>query len=86
MQLPPFAAIVPQVLALTLNGGVAAGAVVNQIGAGLGLTSVMLWEELTASADTCPKLSDCGYAFIFGATPRPFSLTVCDPNSALLFT
>ena len=42
VQVPPFAAIVSHVLALTLNGGVAAGAVVNEIGAGLLLTSVML--------------------------------------------
>ena len=42
VQLPPFAAIVPHVLALTLNGGVAAGAVVNEIGAGLRSTSVTL--------------------------------------------
>src|SRR5208282_4748931 len=42
VQVPPFAAIVSHVLALTLNGGVAAGAVVNEIGAGLVLTSVML--------------------------------------------
>lgn len=38
------------------------------------------------STDTWPKLSDCGCAFIFGATPWPLSLTVCDPNEALLFT
>ena len=42
VQVPGFAAIAPHVLALTLNGGVAAGAVVNEIGAGLRLTSVTL--------------------------------------------
>jgi hypothetical protein len=41
---------------------------------------------LTLSAGTGPKFSDCGFAFIPGATPLPFSLTVCDPNEALLFT
>ncbi len=44
VQVPPFAAMVPQVLAVTLtaNGGVAAGAVVKEIGVALSLTSVML--------------------------------------------
>jgi len=42
VQVPPFAAIVSHVFAATLNGGVAAGAVGNEIGAGPGLTSVML--------------------------------------------
>lgn len=42
VQVAPFAAIVPHVLAVTLNGGVAAGAVVNEIGAGLRLTRVTL--------------------------------------------
>lgn len=42
VQRPPFAATVWQVFALTLNGGVAAGAVANETGAGLSLTTVML--------------------------------------------
>ena len=42
VQMPPLGAIVVQVLALTLNGGVAAGAVVNVMGAGLSLISVAL--------------------------------------------
>jgi len=86
VQVPPFAAIVSHVLALTLNGGVAAGAAVNEIGNGLLLTSVMLCGELTASTGTCPKASDFGLAFIFGARPLPFSLTLCSPSEALLFT
>lgn len=85
VQVPPFAAIVWQVLALTLNGGVAAGAVVSETGAGLSLTTVMLWEELTASADTGPKLSDFGRVFIFAARPLPLSLTIRIPDRALLF-
>jgi hypothetical protein len=85
VQVPPSAAMVSQVLALTLNGGVAAGAVVNKIGAGLRLTSVMLWEGLTASGDTGPKLNVFGFTRIFGARPLPFSFTVSNPNEALLF-
>src|SRR6266436_7136595 len=42
VHVPPFAAIVVHVLAVTLNGGVAAGAVFNDIAAGLSLISVML--------------------------------------------
>src|ERR1700722_16434307 len=38
MQVPPFGAILLQVFAVTLNGGVAAGAGVNAIDAGLSLT------------------------------------------------
>ena len=38
VQLPPFGASVPQVLAVTLKGGVAAGAELNEIGEGLSLT------------------------------------------------
>src|SRR5580704_16690770 len=49
VHVPPFGAIVLQVFAVTLNGGVAAGAVVNVIGAGLSLTMVMVCGELTAS-------------------------------------
>jgi hypothetical protein len=79
------AARVSQVLAVTLNGGVAAGAVANEIGAGLSLTSVMLSEGLTASADTRAKLNELVLTLNFGATPLPLSLTVCDPNIALLF-
>jgi len=41
---------------------------------------------LTLSALTGPKFNDCGFAFILGATPLPFSLTVREPNEALLFT
>lgn len=74
-----------QVFAVTLNGGVAAGAAVNVIGVGLSLTSVMLCAELTASADTASKLSDFGCVFIFGATPFPLSLIARTPYSALLF-
>jgi len=84
VQVPPFGAIVSQVLAVTLNGGVAAGAVVNEIGAALSLTSVTLCAELTASADTCPRLIDFG-VFSFGARPLPFSLIVRTPYEALLF-
>ena len=84
VQVPPFGAIVLQVFAVTLNGGVAAGAVVNDIGAGLSLTMVMLRGELTASADVCSKLSELGFVFIFGATPLPFSLIARTPYLALL--
>lgn len=58
----------------------------NEIGAGLSLTSVMLWAELTASTDTGSKLTDFGCAFIFGASPLPFSLIARTPNLALLFS
>jgi len=81
---PPFGAIVVQVFAVTLNGGVAAGAVVNEIGAGLSLTTVMLWGELTASGDVCSKLNDLGFVFIFGAKPLPFNLIARTPYFALL--
>lgn len=84
VQVPPFGAILLQVFAVTLNGGVAAGAVVNVIDAGLSLTTVMLWGELTASVEVCSKLSDLGFVFIFGAMPLPFSLTDRTPNLALL--
>ena len=47
VHVPPLGAIVSQVFAVTLNGGVAAGAAVNVIGVGLSLTSVMLCAELT---------------------------------------
>ena len=86
VQVPPFAAIVVHVLAVTLNGGVAAGAVVNEIGDGLSLMIVMLLAELTASAETGSKLSDFGCALIFGATPLPFSLIARTPYLALLFS
>jgi hypothetical protein len=86
VHVPPFAAIVVHVFAVTLNGGVAAGAVVNEIGAGLSLTRVMLWAELTASADTGSKFNDFGCAFIFAATPLPFSMIARTPNFALLFS
>ena len=57
----------------------------NDIGAGLSLTTVMVRGELTASTDVCSKLSDLGFVFIFGATPLPFSLIARTPNLALLF-
>src|ERR1700678_988692 len=86
VQVPPFGAIVSQVLAVTLNGGVAAGAVENEIGAGLSLMSIMLSAELTASTGTGSKLSAFGRAFIFAARPLPpLSSIVRKPNSALLF-
>lgn len=86
VQVPPFGASVPQVFAVTLNGGVAAGAVVNVIGDGLGLLSVMLKGELTLPVDTFPKASVFGLAFIVGAIPLPLRTTICLPDSALLFT
>jgi hypothetical protein len=74
-----------QVLAVTLNGGVAAGAVVNEMGAGLSLISVILWPTLTASADTGAKFNDFGFALIFAPTPLPFSLIRRTPYLASLF-
>jgi hypothetical protein len=85
VQLPPFGAKVPQVFAVTLNGGVAAGADVNEIGFGVSLTIVTLCEELTASGDTGSKLSDFGFAFTLGARPLPFRMIARVPYSALLF-
>jgi hypothetical protein len=85
VQVPPFGAIARHVFAVTLNGGVAAGAVVNEIGAGLSLTTVMVCGELTASADVCSKLSDLGLVVILGARPLPFSLIARTPNWASLF-
>src|SRR5258708_21565984 len=79
VHVPPFAAIVVHVLTVTLNGGVAAGAVVNEIGSGRSLTSVMLWAELTASTDTGSKLNDFCCALIFAGKPFPFTLILCTP-------
>src|SRR5258708_16499408 len=73
VQVAPFGASVVQVLALTLYGGVAAGATVSVMGTGLGLISVTICVEpalpdwVRALTRTRPKSSDFGVALSAGA-------------------
>jgi len=77
VQVPPLGAIDAQVLAVTLYGGVAAGATVSVIETGLGLVRVTSRETPPAPANIWPKLRDFGCVFRDGAKPLPVSLTCC---------
>ena len=77
VQVPPLAGIVSQVLAITLYGGVAAGAAVSVIETGLELISVTVCDLAAALADVWPYLSALGCIFRAGANPLPLSLTGC---------
>ena len=77
VQVPPLAAIVSQVLAITLYGGVAAGAAVSVIETGLELISVTFCDLVPVPADIWPYFSALGCIFKVGANPLPLSLTGC---------
>src|SRR5260370_15759194 len=83
-------ASVAQVLAVTLYGGVAAGAIVSVMGTGLGLLSVTIWVGPAVPDSererTRPKSSDFGCILSAGATALPLSLTGRCPLDALLLT
>ena len=62
-------------MAITLYGGVAAGAAVSVIETGLGFVSVTFCDLPAGPANTWPKLSDFGCILTGGAKPLPLSLT-----------
>src|SRR5260221_8539493 len=66
VHVPPFAAIVVHVLAVTLNGGVAAGAVVNLVGSGRSVTSGMVWGRSGEHTSAIPSHSDIVWRLLLG--------------------